>query len=321
MKNPFLIFCGLLFISQAVPSQTLTYSENDQGLLVKEGSREVFFYQQETKSQNGTAPRANYIHPLYGMDGTILTEDFPADHPHHRGIFWAWHQLIIGDKDVGDSWECRDFKWDLENMDISAQKDGSLVLDLKGLWKSPLWTDTSGVMQPFLLENTTIRVYPAKDTYRVLTFEIALSALAESVWIGGSVDEKGYGGFSVRMKLPEDIQFNSLNGAVIPATVPITAGRWMDISGSLTKKGQKAGVVLVSYPGQPGNQEQWILRTTESMQNIPFPGQEPVLIPDKDPLKLRYGIIVYTGDISPEQIESIYQSFQNESPIQKPLKH
>ena len=34
-------------------------------------------------------------------DGQVLTEDFPADHLHHRGIFWAWHQVYVGEKAMG----------------------------------------------------------------------------------------------------------------------------------------------------------------------------------------------------------------------------
>ena len=34
--------------------------------------------------------RGNYIHPIYSCDGDVLTDDFPADHPHHRGLWWSW---------------------------------------------------------------------------------------------------------------------------------------------------------------------------------------------------------------------------------------
>jgi hypothetical protein len=60
------------------------------------------FYQQQYKAQQGKYFRCHYIHSLYGLDGEVLTEDFTADHPHHRGIFWGRHQLWFGDKKVGD---------------------------------------------------------------------------------------------------------------------------------------------------------------------------------------------------------------------------
>ena len=38
-------------------------------------------------------PRSDYIHPLYGLHGEVLTDDWVADHPHHRGIYWAWPEV------------------------------------------------------------------------------------------------------------------------------------------------------------------------------------------------------------------------------------
>ncbi|MFW6125426.1 MAG: DUF6807 family protein, partial [Pirellulales bacterium] len=33
--------------------------------------------------------RACYIHPVRGLHGEVLTDDFPEDHYHHHGIFWT----------------------------------------------------------------------------------------------------------------------------------------------------------------------------------------------------------------------------------------
>lgn len=34
--------------------------------------------------------RSGYIHPMYGPRGDLLTEDFPSDHHHHKGIWMPW---------------------------------------------------------------------------------------------------------------------------------------------------------------------------------------------------------------------------------------
>lgn len=39
-------------------------------------------------------PRSDYIHPLYGLNGEVLTRDWSVDHPHHRGIYWAWPEVV-----------------------------------------------------------------------------------------------------------------------------------------------------------------------------------------------------------------------------------
>jgi hypothetical protein len=63
------------------------------------------------------------------VNGNILTEDFPKDHLHHRGVFWAWHQVLIGDKKMGDAWECRDFIWDVQQFDQGQSDLNSMTLN------------------------------------------------------------------------------------------------------------------------------------------------------------------------------------------------
>ena len=37
--------------------------------------------------------RSSYLHPVYAPNGVVITDDFPKDHWHHRGIFWAWRAV------------------------------------------------------------------------------------------------------------------------------------------------------------------------------------------------------------------------------------
>ena len=39
--------------------------------------------------------RSSYIHPVYDLKGNILTDDFPGDHYHHRGLSWMWPKVFI----------------------------------------------------------------------------------------------------------------------------------------------------------------------------------------------------------------------------------
>ena len=66
---------------------------------------------------------------------------------------------------------------------------------------------------------------------RKIDFEITLKALVNGLQIGGSADQKGYGGFCVRMKLPDSLVFTSENGPVTPRELQVKAGPWMDFSG------------------------------------------------------------------------------------------
>ncbi len=81
-----------------------TIAETDQTLELTEGTGIVFVYQKMPKSLTGQYVCNNYIHPLYNLSGDVMTEEFPPDHPYHRGVFWAWHQLYADGKRLGDGW-------------------------------------------------------------------------------------------------------------------------------------------------------------------------------------------------------------------------
>lgn len=303
-------FCFWLILQLPwIGNSQLTFTESDEGIEIKEAGNKVLFYQKKIKSADGAFPRNNYIHPLYNLNGTELTEDFPEDHPHHRGVFWAWHQLFIGSLPIGDAWECRDFIWNVKNIDIST-KGQTLKLFISSQWESPLWLTTEGTKKPFLVENTTISIHPKEHNYRMINFEISLLALEEDLSIGGSDDEKGYGGFSVRMKLPKNVQFASINGIVTPKIHAVRAGNWMKISGSSNEMKNDSGLVIMSHQGSPGGKENWILREKESMQNCVYPGRKPVPVSTTDPTILKYSLLIYEGILTGQKIQSIYEKLK-----------
>jgi hypothetical protein len=292
----------LLLTAYFIYAQGFTFEKNEEGAWIKEDGEKVLFYQAQTRSQDGMFGRADYVHPLFNVNGHILSEDFPKDHLHHRGIFWAWHQVWIGDKKMGDAWECRDFIWDVQQFDQGQSDLNSMTLNAHMLWKSPFWKDDQGELKAFVKAKTAITVYSKMENYRVIDFEISLLALEPNLKIGGSEDKKGYSGFSVRMKMPDDLKFTSSHGKVEPQTLQIDAGSWMDISGSLNNAGQKEGIVIICNPGNPMYPEKWILRKSGSMQNPVYPGREPVAVSMETPIVLKYRLVTYVGDLQKQSL-------------------
>jgi hypothetical protein len=280
---------GLLVNSQVSVTKTAA------GLLFTENGDSVLFYQVQPKSLNEKYERCNYIHPLWAPDGTVLTEDFPADHLHHRGIFWAWHQIYVDGKKLGDGWELKNFSQKVDHYKIRKAKSGSLKLMTEVEWKSPEYVSGE---KPFLLEKTEIVIYPAERNYRRIDFIISLKTLASNFEIGGSDDEKGYSGFSVRMKLPVDVTFTGPEGIVNPENTAVQSPGFVNVSGSVLKNNGKGGIVLLDNSQNPGYPQRWILRAKNSMQNAAFPGRNRILLNMKNPLILKYSIIVYEGEIS-----------------------
>lgn len=54
------------------------------------------FGEQPPTGLDAKQARSCYVHPLYSLDGDVLTADFPADHLHHHGLFWTWPAVKVG---------------------------------------------------------------------------------------------------------------------------------------------------------------------------------------------------------------------------------
>ncbi len=283
----------------------------DGGIFITEGGENILFYQSEPKSLDGKYERTNYIHPLWGINGAVLTEDFPADHLHHRGIFWAWHQVWIDGKRIGDPWELKSFEQNVSEIEFFMKSNRTSVLKTKVKWISDQWIKL-GSKAPYLQENAKITIHPENRNYRRIDFEISLLALEKNLEIGGSENEKGYSGFSVRLKLPEDVQFTGPAGDVEPKTTAVESKGFINISGSMGAGGKNAGVVIVDHPENPGYPQPWILRAKNSMQNAAFPGNKTVPVSTTEPLILKYSLIVYSGRMKERKICRIMEDVVND---------
>ena len=300
----FVLFSYYILIPTVICAQHFTTIKSDQGIEVQYNGKKVLFYQVQPKSVDGKYERAGYLHPLYSLNEKSLTDDMPEDHPYHRGIFWAWHQIILNDKNIADGWISENISW--QPIRVKVKKSQKRVM----LQSEMIWNANAGHQNPTAIvrEKTKITVFKPTAQYRILDFDIQLFALVDNLKIGGSDDAKGYGGFCLRLKLPRDLLFISENKIVIPQETPVLAGPWMDFTGSFEGESlPKTGVAVFGYTYGLDHQYPWILRSETSMQNIPYPGRTPIEISKKG-LRLKYRIIVHSK-MSNEEIEKLYQQY------------
>ncbi|NOX64841.1 MAG: hypothetical protein GXO85_03345 [Chlorobi bacterium] len=285
-------------------------NENDKGIELLEDGQSVLFYQRKPKSLDGQYTRNNYIHPLYSLDGNVLTEDFPEDHPHHRGIFWAWHQIYVGDSLIADGWALKNFSTNVIEVKTEL-KNNSAKIKISADWTSPIFRNN----RPYLEEKTMITIHKKKDSLRIIDFRIELKALVEELKLGGSKDEKGYGGFSLRIKMPDDLKFTAEDGNIIPQKLQIDAGPWMDFSASFGAGEKISGITLLCHPSTPNYPQPWIIRQKGSMQNIVFPGRNVIEIPMNKPVILKYRLILHNGGAVKADIENWQAEYSSDSSI------
>ena len=276
----------------------LTFKEENGVLSLHQQEQLIFSYQVETKSHQGTYPRANYIHPLNDFSDNPLTEDFPEDHLHQRGIFWSWHQVYIDTVSMADPWECRDIQWKVSEVEHWAVgKSGGFSANVDWL---------VGPQNLQVVQEKVAVVCQIFPEYYYLDFDISMISTQQALSIGGSDDNKGYGGFSARLMMGENVSFRDVDGQVEPDNEQVQAGHWihMDDIGA-----GSAHVVLMYHPESSAKLQGWILRKKGSMQNPVWPGSERVVLNQGDQVDLRARVVVFKGSPIDEQIVDIYSDY------------
>lgn len=287
---------------------------NGEKMRLRENGQTVFEFQLAPKSQDGNFARANYVHPLFDTSGAVVTEDFPKDHLHQRGVFWAWHQLKRGDTALADPWVCRDIQW-LEPQGpgpwvTTDVIEGEAKLVVVRDWAVPDPKDGTQLLR-VVRETAGISVPRSRERIRMLDFDLRFRSLVEGIVIGGSEDAKGYGGFSPRIRLSDDVQFVGRHGLVTPQRLAaVEAGPWVDVQRTLD--GERKGVAIMVHPSHPDSPLKWILRAKGSMQNPRWPGQHAVALSTKEETRLRYRLVLHSGDIASEKLDAIWRAWSRE---------
>lgn len=265
------------------------------GLECRDGGQPVLFYRREPHSlDGGQHVAANYIHPLYGLDKSVLTQDFPDDHKHHHGIFWAWHQLWVGTTRAGDPWINKDFLPVVRVARVAEHGPVFAELQTEVDWTSSQVVGADKRPRPIVIEQATIRVFHATTGARHIDFKVGLKAVLAGVKIGGSEDVKGYSGFTARIRPPVGMVIHDAGGRLNGDRVQ-TASHWADISGRFGKTDAVSGLSILCHPTYPESPPRWLLRHY-GMQNVAWPGRRPVALSRSRPVVLRNRLVVHRGD-------------------------
>ena len=90
----FLTFFSFACAAAAAGTAVTAKREGSQ-VVFRAGDREMFRYQAEP----APLPRADikeaflrggYLHPLFTPSGKLVSDDYPPNHIHHHGVWWAW---------------------------------------------------------------------------------------------------------------------------------------------------------------------------------------------------------------------------------------
>jgi hypothetical protein len=241
--------------------------------------------------------RSDYIHPLFGPHGETLTKDWSVDHPHHRGIYWAWPE-VDWQSNRGDLHALQKVfarptgKCEMTSGPVFAQLIG------ENLWH---WEDR----EPIVHERARIRVYAARMPWRLLDLEFRFEALRDPVWLARR-DTSHYGGLNLR--------FSSVQGQQIVKHIdPVSSTprmAWADISGRFAGARDAAGVMIIQRVSNPEYPGDWVDYPELNWLQPTFPtsGTRYQVKPGT-PLVLRFRLVVHSGaKVSPPIAQDLWRA-------------
>lgn len=247
--------------------------------------------------------RSNYLHPVYGLNGEVITDDY-TEHPHHRGIWLSWPVVRWNDR-VADIWAVCDVWARPEKLE--ALEDGPKMALLKA---SNLWKLGVEEQHPIVREEMTLRVHPTTETEkrgRKLDIDVTLTALEDGVAIGGR-PKAGYGGMTYRAVPAE-------NQEIAPFVAHESAdprGAWCRYSADFPGSRTRTSVVLIQHSSNPGYPTVHNVYAAINCFMPAFPGDAEYPLPKGKPVTLRHQVWIVEGVPSQGELQEAWEEYQKQ---------
>lgn len=228
--------------------------------------------------------RCCYVFPLYTPAGVSPLDDFPSDHWHHRGIFWAW-PIVETEGGSYDLWMETTAKHVAEGEPEVSASSAQAQLKAHNLWRA------GG--RDIVREQVQLIVYPAQGNSRELDFQLRFEARHGPVTLRGSAEKgKSYGGFNVRFA-PRENQLIRADGITLHQDEDLNPRRWAELEA--VYQGKRALLRVTPAADNPGAPHQWTLRAYGFI-GAAFPGRtaqvDGYTLKPGAPLTLRFRVRV-----------------------------
>lgn len=271
----------------------LEYSKSSSGIYYDELLKSNPTYPKDTliSSSVYAVPRSDYIHPVYGLNGEMLTRDWPdGGHPHHRGIFWAWPEVEYNGE-RGDIYALqRVFARPTGNIDfIEGPVYAQVNAENRWMWEEEV---------PIVREHVSIRAYRSSPDARIIDLRLEFLALEEGVTLATRFTNS-YGGLNIRMQTPENQEINYFTDEA--EVDPRKA--WTDFSGIFEGGNEASGMMVLQHKSNPEYPGEWVEYPNLSWVQPTFPTPESRFpLSTTKPLVLKYRFVVHRGGTPADQI-------------------
>lgn len=182
--------------SSVAGESRVTCTDDGTRLTLSVGDREVLSYNHATlPSPEGIDPvfaKSGHIHPMRTPAGRLVTDDFPPDHAHQHGVFFAWVNTTFEGRPV-DFWNQAKKLGSIEHLKVVGTASGPVFGQFTVRLRHSDLTAPGG-SKPVLEETWTVRAYDVEDPLLV-DFRSDQQCVAKEPLV---INEYHYGGLGLR---------------------------------------------------------------------------------------------------------------------------
>jgi len=289
--------CGLAFAADT-PALTVRKEASPERYIIMEGTRPVLTYNYGTvpvadgaKGKYAVA-RSDYVHPLNGPDGEVLTKDYSPDHPHHRGLYWAWPEVTY----QGSKRDLHALQGVFARPVKMLKQEGGAkcaVIEAENEWR---WGDKESIVR----EKARIVAHREAEGIRAIDFVFNFEALVEGVTIARR-GQKAYGGFNLRFSARKEQK------------IRMTAPEWASLTGIPPEGKGPVSVTILQHKQNPCYPGDWVQYANLNWLQPTFPGKGNAYPLEKGkPLVLRFRLLISLGELSEEAAKAAWTKFNEE---------
>ena len=287
---------------------------SDASLGLWQGEKPVLAYNHGTITKEdipkteSRRSRACYVHPVWGLNGEIITDDFPRDHYHHHGIFWSWPYVGYDGKDY-DLWMYRNIqprfvRW-------IAQETGPLaaVLAVENGW----FIGEKKVM----IERVWLRAYRASETDRAIDLDFTWIPAEKPISLRGR-GGKSYGGLTMRFDVHprKDAVVTTPGGpaghegesTVSKNDLVNTPLPWADLTSSFPGAPARSGAAVFIHPNHPDYPPTWLTRHYGCLC-VGWPGVDEKTFPPGKPFHAGYRVWIHKTALGVDELKQTYDGY------------
>ena len=291
-----------------------------QGKLnIEKAGTPVLAYQYETvMPPEGVSPlfqRSGFIHPLWSPDGQILSRIQPPDHYHHYGIWGPWTKTHINGREV-DFWNLAKGQGTVRFGGFLSEVAGPVFAGFKAL-QEHIDFGSRGPDQIAMNEVLDVRSWNLSEGKAwLIDYTTTLNTPLDS---GILLDAYRYGG-GIGFRAVE--QWHKDNSTVLTSEMKDrlnadgSKARWCIIEGASVSEKGRSGILFMGHPSNrefPEPMRVWPVDANRGRGDVyfefcPIRHEDWILKKGRD-YSLKYRLLVFDGDISPETAEMYWYGF------------